>query len=86
MRHFVAKEWLHHRVSVEEPDSLDKAVLAPLNLRAEEWAAFQAQMIDRDELWYFTSPVKTSSRLPGKAGVALVRQGKPIDGIIIFES
>ena len=42
----------------------------------------QQSMIPGDELWTFSSPPETWQHLMGRAGIALVRNGKPIAHIV----
>jgi hypothetical protein len=39
-------------------------------------------MTDRDELWAFSSPAEYWKGLAGRAGVALVRDGRPIAHVV----
>jgi hypothetical protein len=55
--------------------------LVPFGPSHDEWKALLAQMVDGDELWEFWSPEMSWKALAGRAGFALVRNGKIIDWI-----
>jgi hypothetical protein len=48
----------------------------------EEWNALKSQMLDGDEIWEFSSSADSWNHLAGRAGFALVRNGKAIDCIV----
>jgi hypothetical protein len=58
------------------PDNVvERLALNPPPKVRTEWAAFVAQVIEGDEVWYFRSP---SKQLDGRAGFAIVRAGLPV--------
>jgi hypothetical protein len=86
-------EWLTERVTLESitiarplravPESRAQAIL---QLRAyksrQEIKTLQALMLPGDELWAFSSPPPVWQRLMGRAGLALVREGRSIAHVI----
>jgi hypothetical protein len=59
--------WLNKRITVEEAGITDEE---------------KAEICSGDELWTFRSPPDSWQLLAGRAGIALVRDGKPIKAII----
>ena len=58
------------------PDNVvERLALNPPEKVRSEWAAFVAQLIEGDEVWYFRSP---SKQLDGRAGFAIIRAGTPV--------
>jgi hypothetical protein len=85
-------DWTLERVSVEElerryapqPDARakdDLELLKPFGFMNREWEALKAQMQPGDELVMFASPPESWRKLYGRAGVALLRNGKLVDSI-----
>ena len=85
----IPKEWLQKKVSVAEAEAdnpginderLKRAPEAgrPFGFSHDEWEALKAQMQPDDELWTFVSPLDSWRSLAGRAGIALLRNGKPI--------
>jgi hypothetical protein len=90
--YFVSMDWLFQRVSVEEIEATNKKdekelTIFQLHFRCRnEWMRLKVQMIDGDELWYFSSPAPSWQHLWGRGGIALVRGGKTIDGIVTVKN
>jgi hypothetical protein len=59
-----------------------EALLKPFGFRNAEWEVLKASMQPTDELWTFSSPPAAWQALAGRAGIALVRQGKVVATII----
>ena len=85
----VLKEWLKRKLTIREAEERhlvyheqlgNKGV--PFGFLNAEWRELVARMLDGDEIWEFSSPANTWSKLGGRAGVALVRNGEIIDSII----
>jgi hypothetical protein len=73
-------EWLIRRIDVDEFEKdIDKW---DGRWRDYSWRPFKARMTDRDELWEFSSPGEYWERLAGRAGVALVRDGRSIAHLV----
>ena len=47
-----------------------------------DWQRIKLRMLPNDELWTFSSPGKYWQGLSGRMGVALIRNGHPIDHVI----
>lgn len=61
-------EWLEKRVDIDEADVGN----------LPEWKRIKMRFTEHDELWTFSSPAEYWAGLAGRAGVALVRNGRPI--------
>jgi hypothetical protein len=86
MRAFVPAAWLFDPVDVQEIESdwLDKP--GPSGVPSHAWSELKAQMKPGDDLRAFSSPPKSLQNLAGRAGYALVRAGKAIDGIVTMRN
>ncbi|MGD0147065.1 MAG: hypothetical protein ABSB77_00620 [Xanthobacteraceae bacterium] len=89
----IPKEWLDKKISVAEAEATHPGlndervqgtpeVAKPFGFRNSQWEALKAEMQPGDELWTFSSPAESWKYLAGRAGVALVRDGKPIKVVI----
>lgn len=87
--------WLTERVTTEQaekaftptPDQLarnPKMLNKPFSADNHRWESLKSRMNAGDELWYFCSPPETWRHLAGRAGVALVRDGKVIETLIVL--
>ena len=85
--------WLIKKVSVAEaeadhPGARDERakqhpeLARPFGALNAKWEALKADMRPNDELWTFSSPPRTWEDLAGRAGIALVRDGIPIEIIV----
>ena len=72
---FPPTEWLKRRIDVDEIKKYPQWERTFSSL-------FKARMTDRDELWEFSSPGQSWKNLCGRAGVALVRDGRPIAHVV----
>jgi len=79
---FVPSSWLIESVDVDEIESdwLDKP--GPYGVPNEEWKKLKSQMKKGDEIRAFSSPRDFWENLAGRAGYALLREGKAIAGIV----
>lgn len=62
------------------------ALLKPFGYSNGEWEALKASMQPGDELWTFASSLASWRALAGRAGVALVRDGKIVATIITMKN
>ena len=70
----LSTEWLEKRVDFDEIDTGNPRDRSHIKMRFTE----------RDELWTFSSPCDYSPEgLAGRAGVALIRNGRPIADVIM---
>jgi hypothetical protein len=83
------KNWLQTRVTVAEAEAAHLVQTdrlgpdpVPFGFQNEQWRALLAQMQEGDELWQFSSPAESWQHLAGRAGIALVRQGKVVASIV----
>jgi hypothetical protein len=82
------EEWLQRRVTVAQAEA-DHLVRderlgldpVPFGFQNARWQALQAQVMEGDELWEYSSPPWTWSNMAGRAGYALVRGGKVVGEI-----
>ena len=51
-----------------------------------KWKPFVAEMMEGDELWRFRSPAQTWTNLSGRAGYAIIRDGKIIRSLVTMSS
>jgi hypothetical protein len=79
MVHTISADWLDAAVSVEQ---VDADLGAPDSGVRAEWEKLKAEMQPGDLLVHFASPVESWERLAGRAGIALVRDGKVINAIV----
>lgn len=75
----VPPDWLDKPVSVEEIDADYGASTSGLHA---DWEKLKSEMQPGDKLVGFTSPIESWQHLAGRAGIALVRDGKVIDAIV----
>ena len=89
----IPKEWLQKPISITEaeadyPGITDDRVkrfpdaAKPFGFMNAEWEALKADMQPGDELWTFSSSAKSWRSLAGRAGIALVRNGTPIETLV----
>ena len=83
------KEWLTKRLTVQEVEA-ERMVRderlgpdpVPFGFQNDRWRELLAQMQPGDELWEFSSPPDTWAHLCGRAGIALVREGKIVASLV----
>lgn len=75
----VPPDWLDKPVSVEEIDADYGASTSGVHA---DWEKLKSEMQPGDKLVRFTSPIESWQHLAGRAGIALVRDGKVIDAIV----
>lgn len=78
--YIIPVEWLTHKVTVSD---IEKDV-EKSDVLAAAWNIIKAEILEDDEYWAFQSPPNTWMKKMGRAGYAIVREGKPIDGIIVM--
>jgi hypothetical protein len=85
------KEWLISKIEVEEAEA--KYLISnerlgpkpvPFGFNNRGWKALLDIMQPDDELWEFCSPPKTWKALRGRSGIALVRKGEIIAGLVMM--
>jgi hypothetical protein len=64
------------------PTRLRSGELKPFGYVNDQWEALKAKLRPGDELYRFNSSRESWGRLAGRAGIALVRQGKIIATVI----
>lgn len=87
------QEWDTRRLSAEEAEAehmVSNRRLGPrpvpFGFQNDRWKALLARMVEGDELWEFSTPREDWHALAGRAGIALVRQGRIVDEIITLMS
>ena len=89
----IPKEWLQKQITIAEAETAYPGITddrvknfpdaaKPFGFRHAEWEAFKTHMQPGDQLWTFMSPPKSWEDLAGRSGIALVRNGAPIETII----
>jgi hypothetical protein len=89
----IPKDWLQTQITVAEaeaayPGIADDRVKTspeagkPFGFRHAEWEALKTHMQPGDQLWTFMSSPKSWEDLAGRSGIALVRNGVPVEVII----
>ena len=66
-------DWLTSEVSVSDLED---------TLGGPDWRRVKGCIAPGDELWTFSSPGNQGQKLVFRAGIALVRNGQPIDHVI----
>lgn len=82
MDEFIPDAWLLDPVDIDEIEAgwLDKP--GPYGVPSDEWAELKAQMKPGDEIRAFSSPPDSWENHAGRAGYALVREGRAIAGVV----
>jgi hypothetical protein len=89
----IPKEWLQMQITVAEAETAYPGITddrvknfpdaaKPFGFRHAEWEALKTHMQPGDQLWTFMSPPKSWEDLAGRSGIALVRNGAPIEIIV----
>ena len=85
--------WLDKKISVAEAEAAHPGInddrierfpdaARPFGFQNREWEALKAAMQPGDEIWTFASPADSWGNLAGRAGLALVRNGRAIKVIV----
>jgi hypothetical protein len=79
----IPKAWLEERMTVAEAKARYRSTIAsgesvPFCCLNDEWEALTRRMRPGDELWRSASPADSWTNLAGRAGVALVRDGRVV--------
>ena len=76
---------LTRKVSVEEVEAQHMHAGVPFGpgRRNQRWNELKSEMHEGDELWEFSTPEWTWLELHGRAGLVVVRNGKPTRHILI---
>ena len=69
-------------IAAERDKTIHEIRVSFVNLR-DEWNETFGEVYPEDEIWEFDSPGDHWDSLCGRAGIALVRVGRPINGIVI---
>ncbi len=89
----IPKEWLQKQITIAEAEAAYPGITddrvknfpdaaKPFGFRHAEWEALKTHMQPGDQLWTFISPPKSWEDLAGRSGIALVRNGVPLEVII----
>ena len=74
--------WLSKRITIPEAEAEHMHAGKPFGFMNDQWEQLKSEMLEGDELWDFSSPPETWAHLAGRAGIALVRDGKVIRSLI----
>ena len=77
---WIPREWLGSEASVEQIETEELQACSELDLA--EWREFISKMQPGDQRRHFFSPNESWLLIAGRAGYAIVRQGKVADGSI----
>lgn len=75
--------WLQQEMTVAEIEAEHIHHGKALGYLNDRWETLKASMQAGDALWSFSSPPETWQHLCGRSGIALVRDGKIIDFLVI---
>lgn len=89
-RFVIPKEWLQKPISIAEAEAAYPGITddrvkrfpdaaKPFGFMNADWEALKAEMQPGDELWTFSSPPASWQGLAGRSGIALVRNGAPVN-------
>ena len=65
---------------------IEKMIQEAIPKGKEKWSQFIADMIENDELWFFSNSKNDWASLSGRSGYAIVRDGKIIGAEITVKS
>lgn len=87
------EDWLTRKLTVAEAEAANSVRderlgpdAVPFGFENPTWRQLLADMIPGDELWEFSSPPESWDNLAGRAGIALVREGKVVATILTLLS
>ncbi len=82
-------DWLLQKLTVQEAEAKHAVQHpqlgpdpVPFGFMNSQWQSMLAKMLEGDELWEFSSPPETWENMMGRAGIALIRDGRIVDWII----
>jgi hypothetical protein len=78
----VSADWLLERVSIEDVEAQHMHEGQPFGYLNREWNYLKSTMQPGDELWNFSSSPESWEQLFGREGIAVVRDGEPLIGIV----
>jgi hypothetical protein len=78
----IPRTWLEQRVTLEQAEAENSSTGLPFGGVHEGWLALKAKARPGDQFWYFMSPPETWRHRAGRSGVALVRDGIPVDILV----
>jgi hypothetical protein len=85
---FAPTEWLRERCDAYPASPLPAGMEVPLALTRryrEQWKTIRGRLCGGDELWTFRTPEESWLHLAGRAGYAVVREGRVVDGILVHD-
>ena len=75
-------EWLTKRINLHTVEAAHLYEGKPFGRNNPAWERLKGQMVEGDQLWEFSSPADHWQHLCGRAGIALVRDGKILDSLV----
>jgi hypothetical protein len=89
----IPKAWLQKKVTVAAAEAAhpgtnnsaakgSPGAAKPFGLQHRKWEQLKAKMLPGDQLWTFSSPPYSWRAMEGSAGIALVRNGVPVQVIV----
>lgn len=84
---FPAKEWLDASCDLRPitPTAAGGCDLAGVRQYRERWRVLRSRMAPGDEMWTFVTPPPTWVHHCGRAGYALVREGRVVDAVVTYD-
>lgn len=85
---FPPRDWLREpcgEYPLSPAPEADGGGLAGVRAYRERWRALRSEMLPGDELWTFRTPELGSAHFGGRAGYALVREGRVVDGVVTHD-
>ena len=82
MEEFVPESWLFDPVDMKEIESEWIGKPGPCGVTSESWAELRSHTKKGDEIRAFSSPEDYWENMAGRAGYAVVREGRAIAGIV----
>jgi hypothetical protein len=80
----VPKSWLYERISLQqaEADNSNREGGVPFGEQNDRWERLKACLHEGDEIWAFCSPSESWEQLAGRAGLAVVRNGRVVKCLV----
>lgn len=80
----IPKNWLCDQLSLQQAEAVNTASDGgvPFNKQNDRWERLKSSLRDGDQIWSFCSSPESWEHLAGRAGFAIVREGRVVDSII----
>jgi hypothetical protein len=80
----VPKNWLYERISLQqaEADNTNRDGGVPFGGQNDRWERLKVSLQTDGEIWAFCSPSGSWEHCAGRAGLAVVRNGRVVDCLV----